>query len=138
MKLNVERRELKYHMRLQEAILLQSRLSGLMERDPHSDGRGYFIRSMYFDSCFNTSYHEKIEGIERRTKYRLRIYDFKSSKIKLEMKSKINNTTIKRSAMIRRQDLEPLLNGDCDCLLDYEDEVLRRIYYGFKCNYYKP
>lgn len=49
---------------------------------------GYMIRSLYFDDCYECAYEEKLAGVEARSKYRIRIYNYSDSIIKLECKHK--------------------------------------------------
>ena len=61
-----------------------------MKKDQHDIDKGYFIRSLYFDTINNKAFYEKMEGIEERKKYRLRIYDTKDKNVKFEIKKRIN------------------------------------------------
>lgn len=138
MQLNVKRHELKYHVTYQEALLLQSRISKVMEVDPYSENGGYRVSSLYFDSCLNTSFYEKVEGFENRTKYRIRQYDVQSNHVKFEIKAKRNDIIEKRTASIKRKDLTSLMQGEYDCLLAYNNDVLSTIYRRFKRDYFRP
>lgn len=46
----VFRKEIKYLISRREAMILQQKLDGIMERDIHGDNGRYFIRSQYYDS----------------------------------------------------------------------------------------
>jgi len=138
MKLIVKRCELKYHINAQETLILKSRLAEFMNPDLHNMDNGYKIRSLYFDNCLSTSYYDKVEGFEKRTKYRLRLYDFSSKTLKLELKHKLNDVIYKETSTISRHDMENLQNGNYDCLLHDNDETLRKIYYHFKRHYFEP
>lgn len=138
MNLSLNRRELKFFLTRQEAVLLESRLAHVLEPDPHMGKEGYFVRSLYFDDCLSTSFHERIEGFEERTKIRLRLYDFHSTQIKFELKQKRNDLVIKETAPFRRADIPKLEAGDWECLLDYRNSVLRKAYYRLKRNYFRP
>lgn len=59
-----------------------------MHLDSHSQGDGYEIRSLYFDSIDDRDYQEKEDGIELRRKIRLRNYGSNSMFAMLEMKQK--------------------------------------------------
>ena len=43
------RNELKFEISRRSAVLLESRLRGILRPDPHAGEDGYFIRSLYFD-----------------------------------------------------------------------------------------
>ena len=46
----VFRKEIKYLISRREAMILQQKLDGIMERDIHGDNGRYFIRSQYYRS----------------------------------------------------------------------------------------
>ena len=138
MEFRVKRLELKYFMNLQEAYLLQSRISQVMDPDPHNRQGGYFIRSLYFDNWLNTSFHEKMEGLGQRAKFRLRIYEFPPKIVKFELKQKDDDHIVKQVASIRREDLGAIQAGDYERLLSYRNRVLNQIYYRLKRHFYEP
>lgn len=129
----VKRREVKYYICYGDYIKLSLLLRGALNYDEHNnkDG-GYFIRSVYFDSIFDSAFHEKLEGIEKRQKYRLRIYDPDDQKVKFEVKNKMNNSILKETAVISRADAKEVLDQRYDVLLKYNDPTLNKIYCEFK------
>ena len=70
------RYEIKYIINKDMAEVLKQRLSLVMDKDINgaSDGK-YLIRSLYFDDMEKTAYYEKVDGVEFRKKYRIRIYN---------------------------------------------------------------
>ncbi len=61
-----------------------------MERDPHARPDGtYTVHSLYFDDWRDTALREKIDGLPRREKFRIRYYNGDLSFIRLEKKSKV-------------------------------------------------
>ena len=77
-------------------------------------------------------------GIERRKKIRLRIYDFKAKKAKLEIKNKLNECILKESVWIEKEDAIELQNGNWDVLLKYGNKVARKAYAEFRKHCYRP
>lgn len=135
----VKRHELKYRVSAQEAWVLRDRLAKAMPRDPYSQNGPYFIRSLYFDTPANTSFFDRVEGFERRTKFRLRFYEFsEKSVVKFEIKSKWNHIIIKETAFVKKKDLADILAGRLDCLAESGDSTLKKIYYHFKTQVYMP
>ena len=77
----------------------------------------YTVRSIYYDTPKFDCYHEKIEGIKVRKKYRIRGYNLpEQNKIAfLEIKRKYNNHINKNRAPIFNQNLKPfLISRDLD------------------------
>ncbi len=137
--LNSSRKELKYYINYIDYLNLKSRLSSIFLRDKNSNQEGhYHIRSLYFDNKSNDSYFEKISGIERRNKYRIRIYNLWPDPVKLEIKSKINNVIFKESVIIIKTDIDKIISGDYDCLLYYRNSTAGKIYGEFTKDFYKP
>lgn len=98
---NGMRHELKYLISRSAAELLRRRLPCVMRPDSHAGPTGqYTIRSLYFDDFFAGAYAEKIDGVSDRLKYRIRLYNYDTSFIKLECKEKHGNLTRKRAATI--------------------------------------
>ena len=71
----VYRCEKKYFMTMSEIYRLSGKLEQVMLKDEHNGSEGYIIRSLYFDTPFESDYEAKIDGIELRRKILLRIYD---------------------------------------------------------------
>ena len=55
---------------------LRGRLRRGLRPDPHAGPGGrYKIRSLYFDDPGDTALREKLDGVDRRTKFRVRYYN---------------------------------------------------------------
>lgn len=105
------RHELKYLIGKTEALELSQRVKAVMPLDPHAgEGRTYLVRSLYLDDAADTAYFEKIDGDERRRKYRFRLYNQDPSYIRLECKHKDADMTYKESLRIPRELLGRLLH----------------------------
>ncbi len=91
------RYELKYVISKPIAEMLKKQLSAVMELDKNSKSEkySYDVRSLYFDDVYSTSLDEKRDGVQFRSKYRIRIYNCSSDYIKLECKHKDIDMTYK-------------------------------------------
>ncbi len=95
------RHEYKFIISRESAALLKSRLPGFMERDPHAGPTGqYTIRSLYFDAPNHDAFYDKTDGVDNRTKYRIRCYNQDLSYLKLERKEKKGHLTRKMAQRI--------------------------------------
>ena len=98
------RHELKYRISLRDDRILASRLGKLFPRDKNAGKEGsYRITSLYFDTPSDTALRQKLEGVDRREKFRLRYYGEDLSFIRLEKKFKMNGLCGKHSARVTRQ-----------------------------------
>ncbi|MDO4543086.1 MAG: polyphosphate polymerase domain-containing protein [Clostridia bacterium] len=82
------RYEQKYLISRQAAVLLKYRLASVMDVDPHAAGGSYHIRSLYFDDAAQSAFLDKVNGVDERSKFRIRHYNFDPSMIRLEKKEK--------------------------------------------------
>ena len=92
------RHEWKHQIGYSDLMALRSRLAAVMSRDIHSSHGHYEIRSLYFDDLTDRALREKLDGVNRREKFRIRYYNGDPSFILLEKKSKINGLCAKEQA----------------------------------------
>ena len=69
------RHEYKHIINYGDYLALKSRLSIFMQTDKHSIDGQYKIRSIYFDDMNDSCYQDNINGVNKRSKYRLRYYN---------------------------------------------------------------
>lgn len=137
--LQIKRNELKYYISQLEYLVLAEKLQHLLKPDPHSTPKkGYFIRSLYFDSHDDECLYEKQSGDQYRSKYRMRIYDTNSQTVKFEIKNKANNQIYKETATISKASAQKIIKGDYAELLTYNNPILNKIYIKFTSKHYRP
>jgi hypothetical protein len=123
------RQEIKQLLSPTQTLLLQQRISAILQPDAHSGADGsYYIRSIYFDTLSDRAYTEKEAGISEREKIRIRFYDFQDKVIKLERKEKRENLIYKDSLSISREAAEAALNGDYTPLLSCRSPLADYVY----------
>ena len=64
----VFRKEIKYLISRREAMILQQKLDGIMERDIHGENGRYFIRSQYYDSIDDQDLWDNLDGMYEKRK----------------------------------------------------------------------
>ena len=134
----VFREEKKFLISIDEFIKKSHTLSQVMTEDPHNGIHGYIIRSLYFDTLYDSDYFEKLAGIETRRKIRLRIYDPNADFAMLEMKQKQGANQLKRSLRLSRNDAIALTRGDYSPLLSYKEPFAAECYAMMNCRCYRP
>ena len=123
------RHELKYEIPYSEYVAMRNRLKRIMTSDPHTDENGlYQIRSIYFDNSDDKALREKIDGIRKREKFRIRYYNDDISFITLEKKMKINDLCLKYDALISEEECRRILNGDTAFMKEHSHELVRELY----------
>ena len=135
----VYRNEFKYYLRYTDYYCLTKMLQKTMPIDIHCKSlHEYWIRSLYFDTLTNSDFHDKIMGIKKRKKIRLRIYDVAQDQVKLEIKHKSDRYIYKETTMIGRQTAKELIIGDREVLLEKDDSIRNKVYYLMSTDYYRP
>lgn len=123
------RHEWKHQINPQEDLVLSQRLGKLFPRDGNAGPDGaYRVTSLYFDTPYDSALREKLDGVNRREKFRLRYYGSDLSFLRLEKKYKVNGLCGKRSARLTREQAERLLRGDARFLLDSGEALLLELY----------
>ncbi|MEF2801434.1 MAG: polyphosphate polymerase domain-containing protein [Acutalibacter sp.] len=123
------RHEEKHQVNLREALVLSQRLEKLFPRDPHAGPEGnYQVVSLYYDDPYDTALRQKLDGVNRREKFRLRYYGEKPAFFKLEKKYKVKGLCGKGSCRLSREEGERLLRGDFAFLLEKEEPLAREFY----------
>lgn len=133
------RHELKFFINEGQHYLLSRALDRTLDRDPNGDENNeYAIRSLYFDTVFNTALYEKFDGVPNRNKYRIRIYNFSDRVIKMECKTKLDSLISKRSISIPRDLCEQLIAGDPTGLENTRSGLLNDVYREMTVNLLRP
>jgi CRISPR/Cas system-associated exonuclease Cas4 (RecB family) len=136
--MGVLRNELKYYISVPQYQLLATALRSSLKPDAYSQEGGYFIRSLYFDTLEDEAYYDKVYGVAKRRKFRLRIYNIKDKLVKFEIKNKVKDKIFKETAIIGRDDAKQILKGNYEVLLKYSNNVARKIYCYFKKQKMRP
>ena len=122
------RHEWKHEISYMDMLTLRSRLSAVAKRDVHTIDGKYFIRSLYFDNVSDKALREKIDGVNRREKFRIRFYNHDTSVIHLEKKSKINGLGIKESVSMTAQQAQAIVDGNYEWMIKSKEPLINELY----------
>ena len=122
------RHEWKHVLNTGDLLILRQRLRAVMESDPHAIDGKYYIRSLYFDNPDDKALREKIDGVNMREKFRIRLYNCDSSVIHLEKKSKRNGLGTKYSAVLTAEQAQKIVDGDIDWMLRSDHPLIQELY----------
>ena len=136
--LRVMRTERKFLVSKLQISGLFARLSAVMSGDPVNGNKAYMVRSLYFDTVYNDDFFEKMAGIEKRQKIRLRIYDVNAKTAKLEIKEKQGTAQLKRSLVVSREDAIELQNCNYEVLKKYSQPLAEEFYTIMTTKVYRP
>ncbi|MBQ3842471.1 MAG: polyphosphate polymerase domain-containing protein [Ruminiclostridium sp.] len=126
------RHEVKHEISFSDMMILRHRLQAVTYPDPHTINGKYFIRSLYFDNLADKALLEKINGVNRREKFRIRYYNGDTSVIHLEKKSKIDSLGNKQSAPLTAEQAQAIVDGDIDWMPESEHRLIRELYSKMK------
>ena len=133
------RHEYKHQINLADIYGLRTRLSAIVKHDSNCDADGtYFVKSLYFDNYMDKALREKIDGVNKREKFRIRYYGTDTSFIRLEKKSKINGLCNKVTCRITAEECKKIIDGDIDFMKDSEHELMRELYSKMKYQLLRP
>lgn len=134
----VLRQEHKFQLTHLEYKKLCARFQLVLRQDGHNGWDGYPVRSLYFDTLTDSDFFDKQDGIEKRQKMRLRIYDPAADFAMLEMKQKQGIYQLKRSLRVSRADAIALTKGDLSVLLHYSDPFACEAFGFMSARLYRP
>lgn len=132
------RHEWKFEINEVDRRVLKARLAAVMQPDSHAKNNRYRVRSLYFDTPADTAFFEKIDGVNRREKFRIRMYDDDPSFLRLEKKSKVNGLCQKVTAPLTKEQTEQIIAGNIDFLRVAEHPLLRELYVKMRTQELRP
>lgn len=117
---------------------MRHKLSTVLQLDEHSvTSEGYNIRSLYFDDVRDTSLLTKNDGVFKRQKFRIRMYNDTDSFIALERKSKLGDYVAKEAVRLTRAQYDQITEGDYEFLNELDEPLCHDFYvalhsYGYR------
>lgn len=132
------RHEWKHEISYLDMLTLRQRLRAIAQPDRHAVGGKYRIRSLYFDTPSDRALLEKLNGVSRREKFRIRYYNGDTSLIHLEKKSKMGGLGNKQSAGLSAREAAALLQGDLSWMLDSGRPLVRELYSRMRTELLRP
>ena len=105
------RHEWKHEISYGDLLTIRQRLGAIARVDGHAKNGTYEIRSLYFDTPGDKALREKLDGVSRREKFRMRYYNGDPSLIRLEKKCKIGGLGNKQSAPVSEVEARNIVKG---------------------------
>lgn len=132
------RHELKFLVSECQLSLIEFRLKTFMKQDAHQKDGQYNIRSLYFDDMFDSCMRENENGIDVRSKYRIRIYDKNADVIKLEKKMKLRGMTRKHTVAMDYETCFGCMQGIAPGIQPTSPELEKEFHVQIKTKGMKP
>lgn len=105
------RHENKYICSEKQMFILENRLKSFLPKDINQSDNFYSIRSLYFDTVNDRMLCESLQGIEKRSKFRIRTYNHSKDISRLEKKISVNNLKTKKSIILDSAEVENIISG---------------------------
>lgn len=134
----IYRNELKYEISKSDAFILRRRLRAIMKLDEHAVDGKYLIRSLYFETPTDTALREKMDGVSRREKFRIRYYNYDTSVIHLEKKSKLAGLGNKQKALITKEQVQRIIDGNIHWMKESKEPLLQELYAKMQSQQFRP
>lgn len=122
------RHEWKHEINYADMLILRQRLGAVMRLDENAANGAYRIRSLYFDTPSDTALREKLDGVSRREKFRIRYYNDNLAQIHLEKKSKLGGLGNKQSADLTKEEAQAIVDGNLEWMKNSERPLVRELY----------
>ncbi len=132
------RHEWKYVISYADRMILRQRLQTVMNLDENAVDGKYLIRSLYFDTPTDTALKEKLNGVSRREKFRMRYYNQNTECIHLEKKSKLAGLGNKQSVNLTPEEAQKIIDGEIEWMLHTEHELLHELYAKMRMQQLRP
>ena len=132
------RHEVKHELNYEDLLILRQRLKSVMKPDRHATDGRYTVRSLYFDNLKDKALMEKINGVNDREKFRIRLYNGDSSFIQLEKKAKKSGLGTKYYAPLTAEETEAILKGELDWMMSSEHDLIKELYVKMKYQGLRP
>ena len=132
------RHEWKHEIDLADRIALRHRLRAVARPDEHTKDGQYQIRSLYFDNLADKVLREKLDGVSRREKFRIRYYNWDTTLIHLEKKSKYGGLGTKASVTLTAREAQAIVDGDFDWMPDSGRPLVQELYSKIKSQGLRP
>lgn len=132
------RHEWKHEINLSDMFAIRQRLREVAQTDAHAANGVYDIRSLYFDNISDKALREKLDGVNKREKFRIRYYNGDTSLIHLEKKSKIGRVGTKQSAVLKKEDVQAIVDGDYAWMTHTENPLIKELHYKMTTQQLRP
>lgn len=132
------RHEWKHEISYLDMLALRQRLRAVAQADQHATGGKYLIRSLYFDNPSDKALRDKLDGVSRREKFRIRYYNGDTSLIHLEKKSKLGGLGCKAQAELTAAQAQQIVDGDLAWMPDSGEPLVRELYTKMRTELLRP
>lgn len=122
------RHEWKHEINYPDLLILRQRMRAVAGIDKNAEGGKYEIRSLYFDNLSDKVLREKIDGVNMREKFRIRLYNHDMSSIHLEKKSRCSGLCKKEITELSAGEAQAIADGQTGWMMDSNRALVKELY----------
>ena len=133
------RNEIKHIITPGDRAMILAGMRAVATLDPHAKAKGYYtVRSLYFDNLADKALREKIDGVNKREKFRIRYYDGDTSVIHLEKKVKQDGVGYKVSCPLSKEEAQRIVDGNTAWMAACDRALVVELYAKMKGQGLRP
>lgn len=132
------RHEWKHEINLSDMIAIRQRLKAVAQTDTHAVNGSYEIRSLYFDNLSDKALREKLDGVNKREKFRIRYYNRDTSLIHLEKKSKNGGLGTKECTVVTKEQAQAIVDGNYTWMAHTGEPLIEDLHYKMTTQQLRP
>lgn len=132
------RHEWKHEIDRSDMIAIRRRLQAVAQPDPHAVNGRYLIRSLYFDTPSDSALREKLDGVSRREKFRIRLYNHDPATLRLEKKSKRGSLSSKETVPLTAAETLDIVHGRTGWMAEDPRPLVRELYFRMQTKLLRP
>lgn len=132
------RHEWKHEITYSDMLAIRQRMRAIAKADAHAVEGRYEIRSLYFDNLSDKALREKLDGVNRREKFRIRYYNGNTDVIHLEKKCRMDGLGTKASASLTAEEAQALVDGDYGWMLQSGRPLVEELYSKMRSQGLRP
>ena len=112
----------------QDALAVRQNLRAAAAYDAHAQNGRYTVCSLYFDTPSDRALREKLDGVSRREKFRIRYYNDSPDVVHLEKKCKLGDLCRKLSAPLTAEQARAIAAGETGWMRQSPQPLVRELY----------
>lgn len=132
------RKEIKYVVPVADFLKMKPQLLQIMTADINGEEGHYTVRSLYFDSFHDHDLYDNVSGLMEKRKVRLRTYDPRLGRVRLEWKCKEGSDGRKFAFWISKEEALAMIEGDYSFLEEKKNSLEQSLYQRLLQGCYMP
>lgn len=109
-----------------------------MMPDSHGVNGTYMVRSQYFDSLTDADLKDNLDGVQQKSKIRVRLYSPDADKARLEYKCKEGSDGVKYAIDLSKEEVLQMEQHRYEFLLERQETLAKELFVKLTQQFYRP